>query len=247
MEFFFAAFAAGVLTVAAPCILPLLPIVLGSSLYADPLSQRSSKFSLRRPLVVISSLAVSILVFTMLLKATTVLIGVPVFVWSIITGGILVLFGMSLVLPHLWQAITVRVGIYQFSNKLLGSSQSQKGVLGDIVLGAALGPIFNSCSPTYALIVATVLPVSFLQGFAYLIAYVLGIACVLLAIAFGGQKVVKKLNFFANPNSKFRKGVGVVFVMTGLLIMFGVEKTIQTFVLEAGWYDFVLQLEQSMH
>ena len=62
-----------------------------------------------------------------------------------------------------------------------------------ILMGAALGPVFSSCSPTYALILAIVLPAGFLFGFLALVSYTLGLAAILFAIAIFEQKLVKKL------------------------------------------------------
>ena len=61
------------------------------------------------------------------------------------------------------------------------------------MIGAALGPVFSSCSPTYALIVATVLPQSFLSGLFYISVYVIGLALMLLLVA--GKKGTYKIVF----------------------------------------------------
>lgn len=46
-------------------------------------------------------------------------------------------------------------GIESATNKAQGSASV--GVKGDILLGALLGPVFNGCSPTYALLVSNIL------------------------------------------------------------------------------------------
>ncbi len=66
-------FLAGVLTIAAPCILPLLPVIIGGSLI-DSDKDKPERAWLR-PVVITASLAVSVIVFTLLIKATTVLLG----------------------------------------------------------------------------------------------------------------------------------------------------------------------------
>ncbi|USN58208.1 MAG: hypothetical protein H6767_08005 [Candidatus Peribacteria bacterium] len=45
-------------------------------------------------------------------------------------------------------------------------------MLGSILVGISLGPVFSSCSPTYAIILAVILPTSFLFGLVNLFAYV---------------------------------------------------------------------------
>ena len=51
------------------------------------------------------------------------------------------------------------------------------------MVGLSLGPVFSSCSPTYAIILAVILPASFLTGLLNLFAYVLGLSIALLVIA----------------------------------------------------------------
>jgi cytochrome c-type biogenesis protein len=96
-------FIAGVLTVAAPCILPLLPVVIGGAL-VDNQAQKASRQWIR-PLVIAASLALSIIIFTLLLKATTVLLGVPQLVWQIAAGAIVALLGLHFVWPRLWEKV----------------------------------------------------------------------------------------------------------------------------------------------
>lgn len=239
IELIIISFVAGIFTVAAPCILPLLPIIVGGSI----LNGGESK-SLKHPLIVVASLSVSVVLFTLILKASTLLLGVPVAVWSLISGGIVLLIGLGFLFPHAWERIMVASGLQGRANRLLGRSQQAKGVPRDILLGASLGPVFNSCSPTYALIVAAVLPVSFAAGFVYLIAYALGIAAVLLLISVFGSSITKKLGWLANPENALKKFIGVVFVVVGVFVIFGFDKATQAFILENGWYDPVKGLEE---
>lgn len=232
-------FAAGILTVAAPCILPLLPVIVGGSVVRD-----GKKPSLRRPLIIAASLALSVVAFTLLLKATTSLLGVPQVVWQIVSGAIVTLFGLNLLFPEAWERMAAK--LYIHSSKLLSGSFAKKGVAGDLLIGASLGPVFSSCSPTYALIVATVLPASFSRGVVYLLAYAIGLAAALLVIAYLGQALVTKLGWLSNPHGLFRKVVGVLFIAVGIGVLFGWDKRVQTYVLERGWYDPVSRLEQSL-
>lgn len=241
MELLILSFIAGALTVAAPCILPLLPVIVGGSVAAGGAAPKWF-----RPLVVTASLAASVVLFTLLLKATTALLGVPQEVWNALAGGIVLLFGINLLLPVFWEKFMVVTGLAVKTNKLLGASYAKKGLIGDILLGAALGPVFSSCSPTYALIVAAVLPASFAQGTLYLGAYAAGLAAVLLVVAIAGQSVAKKFGWLSNPQGWFRRIIGLLFIIVGIAVIFGLDRKFQAFVLEQGWYDPILQLEQRL-
>ena len=67
MEFLILSLIAGALTVAAPCILPLLPVIIGGTALQ---SESPKKAHWYRPLVIAASLATSVVVFTLLLLRT---------------------------------------------------------------------------------------------------------------------------------------------------------------------------------
>lgn len=228
MTFLVISFIAGVLTVLAPCILPLLPVVIGSS---------ATGRSKATPYIVVASLGISIILFTYLLKASTIFIEIPQEVWMFISGAILVLFGITLVFPGVWERLPIVGKLSIKSNKALGAGHQKKSFWGDVMVGAALGPVFSTCSPTYFVILASVLPASFLLGTVYLLAYTLGLTLVLLFIALLGEKFASKLTVLSDPNGAFKKVLGVLFIVLGLLIVFGIEKKIETALLESGYFD----------
>ncbi len=236
-------FMAGVLTVAAPCILPLLPVIIGGSIIYS--HDKKGRPSLKHPLIIVTSLAASIILFTLLLKATTAFLGIPNTIWQVIAGGIVILFGINLLFPSLWEKAVLKTGFQNQTNRLLGTSQENKGIKKDILLGAALGPVFNSCSPTYALIVAAILPASFSKGFAYLIAYAAGVSATLLLISIFGQSIVQKMRWLSNPESTFKKVIGILFIVVGIAVITGLDKKAQTYVLEHGWYDPIMRVEKA--
>jgi cytochrome c-type biogenesis protein len=243
IELVIASFIAGVLTVAAPCILPLLPVIVGGSIASGG---RQTKTLLRGPLLITLSLTLSIILFTLLLKATTVFLGVPVYVWSILSGVIIVLFGVTLLFPTLWERVMIATGWQAGASRLMARSQHAKGIWHDILLGAALGPVFNSCSPTYALIVAAVLPVSFGAGLLYLAAYAIGVGAILLLISIFGRTIADRLRWVSNPNGVFKKIIAVIFIVVGVAVLFGFDKKAQVFILDNGWYNPIMHIEESL-
>ena len=237
MTLFVISFIAGVLTVLAPCILPLLPVVVGSSVGAR---------SKATPYIVIGSLALSILLFTYLLKASTAFIIIPQYVWGYISGGILVAFGLVMFFPQIWEGLPFNRKANANANKLVGAGYQKKSFWGDALMGAALGPVFSSCSPTYFVILATVLPASFFLGTLYLLAYIAGLVLVLILIALLGQRLTSKLQIAADSRSWFKRGIGLLFLVVGIFIMTGLDKDLETWVLDRGYIDGVLNIEQKL-
>lgn len=242
IEILIFSFFAGVLTVLAPCILPLIPVVIGGSL-----STQTARGSVdqKRPFIIIASLITSILLFSLLLKASTALLGIPTTVWSVISGVIIILLGINALIPTIWETIMLKTKLSFAANTALGNSQRGNGISRDIALGAALGPVFNSCSPTYALIIAVLLPASFASGVVYLFAYCLGLGLVLLLFALFGQSLVTKFRWMSNPHGGFQKAIGVALLIIGVVVLFGLDKQFQSFVLDNGWYDPIKNLEES--
>lgn len=228
MTLLLVSFVSGILTVLAPCVLPLLPIIIGGSV---------SDHRKRNPLLITGSLAVAVIVFTLLLKFSTALIDIPPSVWSIISGTIITMLGVISIFPKTWAVVSQKLHLGSRSEELLAESAKKPSYWGDVLLGAALGPVFSSCSPVYFFILATVLPVQFAVGFGYLLAYALGLSGILLLISYLGQKFVKRIAWAADPTGWFRRGIGVVFVIVGVCILFGFDKDIQTFAAEHGFFD----------
>lgn len=218
IEFLALSFIAGVLTVLAPCILPLLPIIVGGS---------AVQSSGRRVVVIVFSLGVSVLLFTLFLKATTLFISIPQQFWQLFSGGLIFFFGVVTLWPTLWDYIPGVRSVYNQSNRALGAGYQRRGFLGEVIMGAALGPVFSSCSPTYFVILAAVLPVHFAVGIAYLLAYVAGLCAFLLLIAFLGQRAIVRLGVAADPHGWFKKGMGVLFIVVGVAIVFGWDKKLE--------------------
>jgi cytochrome c biogenesis protein CcdA len=93
---------AGILTILAPCVLPILPIIL-----AGGISSGSKWY----PYIITLSLAVSVVLFTVALKVSTIFIDIPSSTWKYISGGLLILLSGTYLLPHIWAGIGSRLGM----------------------------------------------------------------------------------------------------------------------------------------
>src|SRR5437870_1502076 len=89
------AFLAGLATVVSPCVLPVLPMVLSTSVGGGRL----------RPLGVVLGLAASFTVATLALSAIVQALGLPPDLLRILAVVALGVFGLSMLLPALGQAM----------------------------------------------------------------------------------------------------------------------------------------------
>jgi cytochrome c biogenesis protein CcdA len=237
------AFVAGVLTTLAPCVLPLLPVIVGSSVAGTPgpgagpggaggVATATRVANRRRAVVIAASLGVSIIVFTLALKATTALLGIPPEVWPWVSGGLLVALGLVSLFPGLWEGIAMHLQLQSRSTARLSAARQKDGLAGQILTGAALGPVFTSCSPLYGYVIVTVLPADFWYGLLLLVAYVAGLSGTLLAVSLLGQRFIAGARWAADPHGWFRRGLGLVFVVLGVLIATGGMREIETWLID---------------
>lgn len=228
-------FLAGVLTILAPCIFPLLPILIGSS--ADGKANKNRAFT------VIASLLVSIIILTVLIHGTSNVLGLSQGVLRLISAIIIVFVGVVSLFPQVWMRVSMRTGLESSSNGLLGKAMKKDGRGQDILIGAALGPVFSSCSPTYGLIIGTILPQSFFTGFVYLLWYVVGLGLMFGLIAILGHKFTAKLSWATDPNGWFKRAVGILFVVIGVAILFNFDKSFETWLLGFDFYTNLVEFE----
>jgi cytochrome c biogenesis protein CcdA/thiol-disulfide isomerase/thioredoxin len=226
--------------VLAPCVLPLLPVIVGGTLSDGG----TVGFNKRKAFTIILSLGASVIAFTLLLKASTLFIDIPEYVWKWISGGIVIFLGLVTVFPSLWEN-KLLARLSSKSNILLGKGDRKKNFWGDVIVGAALGPVFSTCSPTYFIVLATVLPVNFFLGLTYLLTYTIGLCLSLLIVSVVGQKIMNKLGVAADPNGWFKKTLGVIFLIVGIAIIGGFDKKLQLTLLDAGFFD-VTKIEQTL-
>jgi cytochrome c-type biogenesis protein len=234
MDTLIIAFLAGALTILAPCVLPLLPIIIGGSI---------SGKSINRAIIITCSLAISVSIFTLLLRASTLLIDVPQSFWTFFSGGIVFGFGAIMLFPKTWTKLSTKSA--SRSHKLLHKASKKENVWGSILIGASLGPVFTSCSPTYALILALILPISFFNGVLHIIIYSIGLSSMMFLIAIFGRKIISKLGWASNSNSLFKKTLGILFIAVGLAIMTGYDKEIESLILDTG-YTGLTSIEENL-
>ncbi len=225
-------FLAGLLTVLAPCVLPMLPIILLGSI---------EEKGLKRPLVIIFSLCISIIVFTLLLKVSTIFLGVPNYVWKYLSGGIIISLWIIYLFPHIWHTISTKLRTSK-SQELLSSAQNiHSKNLGAIATGASLWPVFSSCSPTYAFIIATVFPLSFSEGIFYTSVYALWVGSLFFLVALFWQKIIKRLRNIADEKWIFHKIIGVIFIIVWFWIISWLDKKVETKILDTVNTSYIEQ------
>jgi cytochrome c biogenesis protein CcdA/thiol-disulfide isomerase/thioredoxin len=214
------AFLAGLITAISPCVLPVLPIVLGGGIGENR----------RRPYAIIAGLAtcflVSILFAAWLLDA----LGLPDDLLRNISIGLLFLLAATLLIPQ------VGLWIERPLNRLSRGPSSDLG--GGFLLGCALGFVFVPCGgPAIGFVSSAAAAHDFgVKTIGVAVAYTLGACAVLLAIALGGQRFSRSLKAHVE---RLRIVFGVVLAASAFALVFDLDKKFQT------WFpDYTSALQQ---
>ncbi|MBI4038399.1 DUF3179 domain-containing protein, partial [Candidatus Daviesbacteria bacterium] len=162
--------------------------------------------------------------------------------------ALLIVFGLSLVFPIIWEKIQVFIERYWH----FGAYQSQgSGFWGGFLTGTSLGIIWTPCIGPVVAAMATLAAVS---SFSFTIvvivfAYALGTAVPLYFIAKGGSSTSQRLTFFKTRNQKIRQVFGIVVLATALFIWTGADRILQAWTLAnlpQSWTQLATIFESSV-
>lgn len=215
------AFLAGVVTVLSPCILPLLPIILSS---ADGMDKK-------RPLGVVIGFVASFTFFTLFLSSIVRLSGIPAESLRVVSIIVLAIFGLSLLIPQIQAWIEI------FFSRFAGmaaSSKKRSGLVGGIIVGLSLGLLWTPCvGPILASVISLAITGTVnSQAFIITFAYALGTAIPMFIIMRAGGTALQKVPWLVRNTGKIQKGFGVLMILTSVGILFNVDRSFQTYILQ---------------
>ena len=195
---------AGVVTVAAPCTLPMLPILLGASV---------GQTGRARPALIALGFVMSFSMVALLLSAITRAFDFDPNVLRTGAAVFLVGFGLLMIWPTPFEWLSTRIGGFS------GHSASRQGAIGGFVLGTTLGLVWTPCAGPVLGSILTVIATSKDTAWAslLLVVYAIGAALPMLAIAYGGQAVTTRIRSVARIAPRLQQGFGVVVIAFALL------------------------------
>ena len=202
---------AGVVTVAAPCTLPMLPILLGASV---------GQTGRLRPAMIALGFVLSFSSAALVLGAIT-----DIFDFdpnALRTGAAILLlgFGLLMVWPAPFEWLSIRLN--GLTTGAAGAAASRQGNIGGFVLGTTLGLVWTPCAGPVLGSILTVVAASRDTGWAsaLLVVYAIGAAIPMLAIAYGGQVVTSRVRGIARISPKLQQGFGLVVIAFAVLSYF---------------------------
>ncbi|MGB2731842.1 MAG: cytochrome c biogenesis protein CcdA, partial [Microgenomates group bacterium] len=138
------AFLSGLVTIAAPCIWPLLPIILSSSAQGGH----------RKPLGITVGIMSSFAIFTLTISYIVSIIPLDLDLLRMFAVGIIAFFGFTLLIPQLNQIVEGVVS--RLSGRLGGLTHREgTGFTSGFITGLALGLVWTPCAGPILATIAT--------------------------------------------------------------------------------------------
>ena len=228
------AFAAGMVTILSPCILPVLPVVLSGSVGEGK----------QRPLGIILGFIASFTFFTLSLSAITRALGIPPDMLRILAATTVFAFGLVMVIPALKNVFSrLTAGLTNLGTNALGSRTVAVGAktrsggrafAGGFALGLSLGLVWTPCvGPIMASVISLSLSGALdSQSVFITLAYSAGTAIPLFFIMLGGRTLLNRFSALAKNTDRIQRAFGVLMIGTALALFTGADRSFQTWLLD---------------
>ena len=221
------AFLAGLLSTLSPCVLPLLPAILGTAVSEHRLG----------PAALAAGLALSFVTIGLFIATIGYGIGLDAGFFRLLAAMLLITIGVILMVPALQtQFAAVAAPVSAWSENRFGGIETA-GLKGQFALGLLLGAVWSPCvGPTLG--AASVLAAQGKDlGQVALVMLVFGLGAALPLLLIGTLSRTAMLRW-RNRLMEAGKGgkmlLGGLLVAVGLLIVSGLDKRLETLIVEAS-------------
>ncbi len=215
------AFLAGLLSALSPCVLPLLPLVLGAA-------AAEHKWA---PALLALGVALSFVVIGLFVATIGFSVGLDAGVFRAAAAAAMIAVGLILLFPTLQTRVAVAGGpLSDRLNAAIGGGPT-RGLFGQFTVGLLLGAVWSPCvGPTLG--AASVLAArgeDLLAVAATMGVFGLGAATPLLLLGLVSRKAFARWRDpLLSASKRLKQALGLVFLALGLLIVSGADKSLET-------------------
>jgi cytochrome c-type biogenesis protein len=221
------AFAAGLLSILSPCVLPLVPIVLGAAVSAHAFGA----------VALAAGLALSFTVLGLLLALVGFGLGIDAGMFRVAAAAIMIMLGFVLVVPS-WQARLAAAGgpVSSWADRRFGGFASS-GLAGQFAIGLLLGAVWSPCvGPTLG--AASLLASQghdLLQVALTMVVFGIGAALPLILLGLLSRATLMRVRSRLMSAGKLGKGLlGAAFIVIGVAIVSGADKRVEAALVDAS-------------
>ena len=232
----FFAFVSGLVTIFAPCIWPLLPIILSSSATGGH----------KKPLGITLGIIFSFGVLTLSISYIVRIIPFDPTILRYFAVFVIGFLGVILIVPRLSAKLEGLVS--RFSGKIGTAGQAQKsGFWSGFITGSALGIVWTPCAGPILATIATLAATQSVDLNVVLVtvAYMTGVGIPLFIFATLGKYIFSKSRLLSKYTGAVQQIFGVIMVLSAVLIATNYDKVLQAKLLDAfpSYANFIYDLE----
>lgn len=225
------AFAAGGVSTLSPCVLPLLPILIGAA----------ASTHRRGPFALAAGLMLSFTVLGVLLASAGAALGLDQTIFRNAAAVILLGFGVLLLSATLQERFAVAAAGLSGAGQGMLSRVRLDGLSGQFVLGLLLGVVWSPCvGPTLGATIALASQGQQLAEVALVMAlFGLGAGLPLIVLGLLSREAMLRMRGkLLATGRQGRKGLGAVMLLLGVFILTGLDKQLETWVLDIAptWF-----------
>jgi cytochrome c-type biogenesis protein len=219
------AFLAGLVSIFSPCVLPLLPVVLGTAVSEHRLG----------PAALAAGLALSFLVLGLFVATIGFSLGLDGEFFRDLAALLLLLVGVILVVPTLQARLSMLTAPFgNWVQDRFGGGQRQ-GLPGQFAVGILLGAVWTPCiGPTLG--AASVLAAQgrdLVQVGLTMFVFAVGAALPLLLLGLASREALMRWRGrMLATGSTGKMVLGIILVLTGAIILTGIDKPLEAALLQ---------------
>ena len=236
MSLFFLAIAAGVLTILAPCILPVLPFLLGTS-------GGRSKW---RPVAIVGGFVASFSLIGAAFATVGTFLGISNDALRTVAGVLLLLFGAALLFEEAYEKLSAKIAplLTRMGTGISGNANLKSDGLSGALVGMSLGLVWAPCAgPILGTIIALAArSKDYLTTMLLFFAYAVGAGLPMLAIAYGSNRIQQRLRLAGKFWRVINRVLGLLVIVTAIGILTGYDRVVQAWLVERFPIQSVLKL-----
>jgi cytochrome c biogenesis protein CcdA len=228
------AFLAGTLSVLSPCVLPLVPIVLGTAASEHKLG----------PLALAAGLALSFTIIGLFVATIGFAVGLDTDLFRTVSAVLLIGVGVILLVPRLQEQFALAAGpVSQWAGGYLDNFAAT-GLAGQFGLGILLGAVWSPCvGPTLG--AASLLAAkgeNLAEVALTMLVFGIGAALPLMLLGFLSREAMQRWKGrLMETGSVGKTLLGLLLVVVGLLVATNLDKRLETILVDAS-PDWLTQL-----